>query len=309
VSTFNPPHDLPDRIANVAQQVDLVIVVDDGSPKDPSDVLQRIEAKGGKAIRLPFNAGIAAALNAGINHAIHHASPDWFVTLDQDSEMSQGYVEAALATADRARSAGIEVGFIAAESINGHIGLVRDPGADFPEAFDPLQSGCVIPAETFRRVGLLDEDLFIDAVDSDFTMRVRQQGLRALMGKGCDLTHTVGEARPMTILGWHVTLRGKKNYVHYHAPFRVYYIARNGVILVKRYLLSDPVWVAKRLYTEIIQHIVRLVYGPHRRQHLRAFLNGVRDGLRGHLGRIDDSLAAKLTVSPSPHDDESVGLK
>lgn len=299
VSTFNPPPDLPSKIVKVAEQVDLVVVVDDGSPVDPSPVLEEVSAMGATVIRLPDNSGIAAALNAGILHASNLMSPDWFLTLDQDSEMSDGYVRAALSTAERAASSGVDVGFVCAESINSQTSLMRDANANFPEALDPLQSGCLIPAETLERVGLLDEDLFIDAVDSDFTARVRQHGLRSLMGKGCNLTHTVGDARPMLILGWHVTIRGKKNYVHYHSPFRVYYISRNGVILVKRYLLSDPVWIARRQYTELIQHVVRLVYGPHRRQHLTAFVNGLRDGFRGCLGRIDAELAARLTVAPN----------
>jgi rhamnosyltransferase len=300
VSTFNPPADLPRRIAEVAQQVDTVVVVDDGSSSnDSAQVLNQVRNAGGVVIVLPENSGIAAALNRGIGFATRELTPDWFITLDQDSEMCDGYVSSALASATQASAAGINLAFVCAESINSEKVPTLDPSAAYPEAFDPLQSGCMIPAETFRKVGSFDEELFIDTVDTDFTARVRRQGMKTIMGRGCNLAHTVGEARPMTILGWHVTLRGRKNYVHYHAPFRVYYITRNSVILAKRYFLTNPGWIAKRFYTEYMQHLVRFLYGPNRRQHVIAFATGLRDGVLGRSGRISPTLAVRLRRSPA----------
>lgn len=296
ISAFNPPADLPAKVARLAEAVDLVVVVDDGSSKDPSTVLDGVRAAGAEVVELGTNSGIAAALNAGIRCAAARINPNWFITLDQDSELDEGFVPAALATADAARAAGVDLGFVCPESHNNVPVLLRDPDTAFPECFDPMQSGSVIPASTFERVGLLDEALFIDAVDSDFTARVRQHGMRTVIGRGCNITHTVGEARPMKFLGWHVRIPGKKMYVYYHAPFRVYYIARNSIALTKRYFLSGPRWILKRLSIECVSHAVRFLYGPHRRQHLIAFLYGTRDGLLGRFGKMDPRIAEKIKV-------------
>jgi rhamnosyltransferase len=135
---------------------------------------------------------------------------------------------------------------------------------------------------------------FIDCVDSEFNARLRERGLRALAGRGCNLEHSLGNARPMKILGWHARVGSKKLYVYYHAPFRVYYITRNSMILARRYALKQPKWVVRRIYMEIQSHVVRFGFGPNRRKHFIAATAGVRDALRQKMGKIDDSLAARL---------------
>lgn len=294
ISAFNPPSDLVEKVQRLAAQVERVIVVDDGSPAADPAVYEALEAAGAVVLKQGENSGIAAALNAGIRYAAD-SSPDFYLTLDQDSELDPGYVALALEAFDKATAQGVPVGMVCAESHNQLPVMLQKAGVEHPEAFDPMQSGTLIPAATFDAAGLLEEDLFIDCVDSEFTARIRDLGLKAIVAPGCNITHAVGEARPMRLGTWHVTVGGQKRFVHSHAPFRVYYITRNGLVMYKRYLTKQPVWVLRRIGLEVVFYGVRVVYGPHRARQVAAIVLGVRDALTGRMGRISARDAALVT--------------
>lgn len=292
VSAYNPTADLTDNIAWLKRYVHHVVVIDDGSALDVSDVLAAIEALNVVVVRLPENSGIAAALNAGIKHARELWNPEWIVTMDQDSRFTGNYIEDALTTARTSRDP-LSVGMVAAQFHNGaKLPVLRHDNE--PEIFDPMQSGTLIRATVFDRLGYLDEDLFIDCVDSEFNARLRASGLRALAGAGCDLEHSLGHARPLRVLGWHARIGKKHLSVHYHAPFRVYYITRNSVFMARKYFRRQPSWVLRRMYMELQSHIVRFLYGPDRRKHAVAFIYGIRDAYSHRMGKIDPRLAARL---------------
>ncbi|GAB5077717.1 glycosyltransferase [Arthrobacter sp. AD-310] len=292
VSAFNPGTENVANVSWLMRYVEHVVVVDDGSPGDVSGALEEMERAGAVVVRLATNSGIARALNVGIREAIERWDPEWIVTMDQDSRFTGDYVASALATA-QASLTPETVGMVCAESHN-HIPLPTWGSQEEPQIFDPMTSGTLVRTSTFKDVGFFDEGFFIDCVDSEFNARLRERGLRALAGRGCNLEHSLGNARPMKILGWHARLGSKKLFIYYHAPFRVYYITRNSLILARRYALKQPTWVLRRIYMEIQSHVVRFGFGPNRKKHLLAASAGVRDALRQKMGKIDETLAARL---------------
>lgn len=295
VSAFHPPQDLPERVKKLNQQVIRTVVVDDGSDlQRTSSVLRELEDLGCTVVRMPDNVGIAAALNAGIETALKGWSPDFVVTLDQDSALDDGYIAAALGTFAAARASGVDVGLVSAQSHNGLNVPLLTRGARFPEAFDPLQSGAVIPVSTLNTVGMLDERLFIDFVDSEYNLRVRSHGLATLIGRGCNMTHALGQAQPLMLFGWHVSFLGRKRHVHSHAPWRVYYMARNQIHLWRQYGARFPVWLLRRLRFQIVSDLLRIMYGANRKGQYRALVRGCLDGWFGRLGKIDPEFQQRI---------------
>lgn len=294
VAAFRPEADLIANVASVAPQVDGVVVVDDGSPAGSDDVWGALSAAGALVVHQPANAGIAAALNAGIAEARRRWQPEFVLTLDQDSALTPGYVEHAVDTYRRATASGIAVGLVSASSYGDQPTPVRRSPDAFPRAFDPMQSGTLIPVATLKALGPLDEGLFIDGVDSEYTARAGAAGLAVLTGEGCRLEHGLGRREPTTVFGRPVTVLGRPLSYNYHAPSRVYYIARNGTVLTLRHLRDDPAWVLRRLTEETKAHGMRLVLGRDRGKLLRAMAAGYADALRGRGGRIPDRLADKL---------------
>lgn len=292
VSAFNPGPENVENIKWLFRYVSRVVIVDDGSPRDVAQTIAAFEELGAVVIRLDTNSGIATALNTGIKEARKRWNPEWVVTMDQDSRFSGDYISAALATA-HSSSHPDSVGMVCAESHN-HVPLPVLGGTSEPEVFDPMTSGSMVRSATFDSVGYFDEDFFIDCVDTEFNARLRDHNFRSLAGYGCNLEHSLGNARPMKILGWRVRVGQKKLSVYYHPPFRVYYITRNSLVMARRFAGKQPIWVLRRLYMEVQSHIVRFVYGPDRRKHFIAAVAGVKDAWRGRMGKIDDALAARL---------------
>ena len=137
-------------------QVDSVVVVDDGSPEDPARILAALEAMGCKVERLTENSGIAAALNAGITAALAaDTKPDYILTMDQDSLLDPGYVDALLAAAAAAGEAGVPVGMVAPASVRG-LPVRRGPVLNGIQlGGEPIQSGLLVPVPVLERLGPL----------------------------------------------------------------------------------------------------------------------------------------------------------
>lgn len=295
VAAYRPDAGLVDRVAATASQVLGVVVVDDGTPAGTAHgVFDALAAAGAVVLHQPDNRGIAAALNAGIAEARRRWRPEYVLTLDQDSTLTPGYVAHAVDTCRRARAAGLAVGFVAASAYGPHATPTRRSPDAFPRAFDPMQSGSLVPVATFDALGGYDEGLFIDGVDSEYTARCNAAGLAVLVGRDCVLEHALGRREQTRVLGRGVSIAGRPVTFNHHAPSRVFYIARNGTALTLRHLRDDPAWVARRLVEEAKAHGMRLVLGNNRVRTARAMASGFWAAARGRSGKIPDAVARRL---------------
>lgn len=291
ITAHNPDERLARLVAQVDAQVAQVVVVDDGSTTG-TQMLADVETSGARVLRQP-NAGVAAALNAGVREALADAATDAVLTLDQDSGVPEGYLAAAVSAWQQAVAAGIPVAFVSAASYSGHAAPTRGERAGFGLAFDPMQSGSLVPATTYREVGYYDAGLVIDAVDSEFTVRCLGAGLVPVVGPGCGLEHGQGERLPALLGGRPVRVRGRQLAWNRHSAGRVYYMARNGTLLTRRHLRGQPGWVLRRLVEEGRAHLLRLAFSPDRLRLTRAAAAGVRDGLLGRTGPVPGARAAQ----------------
>ncbi len=274
VTAYDPGPELARLVQDVTPQVDAVVVVDDGSTGG-LEVLDGL--RGVRLIRQP-NAGVAAALNAGVRTALTDEGADAVLTLDQDSGLPPTYVPRAVRAWQDAVSRVIPVAFVCAASYSGLRTPTRGVVQGYARAFDPMQSGSLVPATTYRDVGCYDEGLVIDAVDSEFTVRCLAAGLQPLVAPGCELTHGMGERTPARVLGRDVAY-------NHHSPERVYYMARNATLISRRHARDEPAWVLRRLAEEAKAHTLRLALDPARADLARAAAAGLRDGLKGRTGR------------------------
>lgn len=294
VTCYEPPTDIVDRVQGWVKDVGPVVAVDDGSVKADPSIWDLLSEAGATVVRLGANTGIANALNVGIERLREQHDVEWILTMDQDSSFDAQYVPMAFAALEKVENAA-PVGMLCSGSQNGFGVPTLDSNLPVMEAFDPMQSGSLIRSGMLDDIGGFSADFIIDAVDSDFNARARRGGWVLLAADGADLTHALGESRPMRIGRKQVRYRGKPMMIYEHKPFRVYYMARNNLVLAKRNIRTQPQWVVRRLTWELQSHVLRIVYGPHRAQHLLAIVAGTWDGLTNRMGKISPSLLRRIT--------------
>ena len=153
----------------------------------------------------------------------------------------------------------------------------RGRRAGFAIAFDPMQSGCLVPATTFRARSAATPTWVIDAVDSELTVRCRAAGLVPVVGPGCHLEHGMGERAS-------VRRFGRELAYNRHSPQRVYYMARNGNP-AHRPVCPRRAWLGAAPARRGGQGALPASRPQPRPAPLaRAALAGMRDGLRGRTG-------------------------
>lgn len=285
-TTFNPSPSFVETVREVLRHRP-VVVVDDGSSRG-ADVLDEAARLGAVVVHQAENSGIGAALNAGVRAALDGASR-FVVTFDQDSAPEPETIDALRATFDRLESAGENVAAV----VPGRFAEVRQAvsSAEAPDARRVIQSGMLVPRETFAAIGEFDESLFIDLVDTDFELRILGQR-RRIVAASTRIAHELGRTvrlRPFDRLPFTVTTMAS-------TPFRYYYRARNRILLTRRYFRQAPLRMTRDLLVDLVYFSLILLCARPRRAMGALLARGLRDGVRGRGGRIPAELARRATA-------------
>jgi len=273
IPTFRPTLTLVERVAALSTRYEVVVLDDDPGGAGASEVLARIGClRAVTLLRNHTNLGIAATLNRGVRHGLQTGC-EGVVTLDQDTDIGPVFVEQLLAHAGSP-----DLGVIGPGNIDG-VAYGSEVRAGLQEPYEILQSGMYIPAGTFARVGLFDEGLFIDSVDTDFCLRVRDAGLKVYAVVGLDMQHQLGGSRKRSFR------RGRYRPVATdHPPFRWYYIIRNRLVVLRRYGARYPRWALVSFRRLVVAVALALTVEQGRMRKLLAMAWGAYHALVGRAG-------------------------
>ena len=183
IISYNPDNNLLDSVNLLINQVDKIIIVDNGSESQKKKNINLIKDIDNKKIEVIFNEenlGIATALNIGVKEALNQGY-NWILTMDQDSKASSNMVEKmlevynAIDESERKEILSIFPNFVdeRIQSIeeNSNMNSYEYVDAD-------ITSGNLLRAEVFDKVGFFDDSLFIDLVDTDFCMRLNEENIK-----------------------------------------------------------------------------------------------------------------------------------
>lgn len=304
-SAFRPDDALARAVGSVAREVGgRVIVVDDGSGPGYDAVWSAVSEGGGEVLHLSENTGIAAALNQGIDTALARGA-DAIVSFDQDSAIPQGIIAGLLSAADVASRSGVLVAFVVPEFFAGTRQVSSTQG-DVHYVRHAIQSGMLIPRETFDAVGLLRGDFFIDLVDTEFELRCHAAGLRGIAAEGWNLGHRLGRSYRRELFGRRLRLPGIPDVVTLSTPFRYYYRVRNRRVLNREFFRAESAWVVRDTILEVAHFVNALVLARPRRVLWRVMRAGWRDAGRGTMGKMPESLsnAAASVRWTAPENDD-----
>lgn len=258
-----------------------VILVDNSAS---SRLSEHPELAHGLIVALGENRGIAHAQNVGIARA-RDAGADVVVFFDQDSRIEPGFLQALVAPLHGGGARVVAPVYFDAST--GHElpsarlsrrGLPSPAflgSASRPEAVDiVISSGTAATVEVFDRAGVLDEDFFIDYVDTEWCLRCRSRDIPIEVVPAAVMRHSLGQ-RSVRFGRWTLFV---------HVPIRCYYQLRNCFLLLRR-----PHVPALLAWREILSvwcsRLLLLCVVSDRSTYVRLYAAAFWDGIRGTVGR------------------------
>jgi rhamnosyltransferase len=284
VVTYHPDPGFPDRLDRVRSQVGRVVVVDNGSSPKAREMLRN--ATSGTNVDLILNdenLGVATALNQGVGRA-RDLSFRWALTLDQDSVVEPFLVEALLdAYNDIPMNEDVAVVGSNYYDEKRAKSLVPEAPAhpSFLEQTTVITSGSLISMDAYGRIGPFRDDFFIDHVDDEYCLRARATGYKVILCRRPVIRHSIGGAVRKRILG-------KTVWSSNHSPARRYYMSRNFTVLGREFLRAEPWWILQRFARHVGFFFLMALSEKDRGEKARCAWRGLRDGLRGTMGKYPE---------------------
>lgn len=255
---------LNENINAIYPQVDKVLIVDNNS--DNLSGIERVVMKYRNAILIKNNdnLGIAKALNqimeTGLNEQV-----DWILTLDQDSVVTDSLILQYRQYIDLPN-----VGMLTC--------IIKDRNAkgitsseiegEYEEVPRCYTSGCLTKVSAWNDSGHFDEKMFIDYVDYDMCMKLRECGYKIFRVNQIGLLHELGHSKD-------VKLFNKKYVVSNHSPKRKYFIVRNWLYYNKKH---SKILNLRQEYKGFLRFVIfTIIYEPNKLLKIKAMVHGALD--------------------------------
>jgi rhamnosyltransferase len=274
------------QFAALRPQVAGAIYCDNGGGQEVLARLGLLSQPGIHCLGDGQNLGIAEALNQGLAHAASLAG-SFALLLDQDSVPSEHMVERLLAMHRRASEPGMKVAAVGPaifDVLHGKLEGFGQAVSRKQRRFSPgvgledkpidlyylITSGTLVHLPALAEIGPMDESLFIDSVDFEWSFRARARGYRLLGSYGTRLQHQRGA-------GLHRPLPGVA--IRLHSTQRLLYIFRNHLRLCfRRYMPAR--WKLLGLWYLLVRATLFALFVPNRIANLGAMLRGSIQGIR-----------------------------
>ena len=218
------------------------------------------------------NQGIAKRLNQAMEYATK-SNATYLLMMDQDSSFRLGDFDTYYAAI---KSNLIEN--VAQFGINCQPDFT--PISDLPQSVVSLiTSGSVLNLKYIQQVGMFNENLFIDFVDTAYSHGINNKGFINLQFTNIILNHSIGnriEARSL--------LTFKKSLRIIHSPIRTYYIIRNGLYLLFK---SQTNSIQKKDIRRTMMVVKNdFLYHPQRFKVYQFAIKAVWDFLNNRMGKL-----------------------
>jgi rhamnosyltransferase len=271
VILYNPDDSVVGNVLSYADSVDKIWLIDN-SDYTTTSIEPLLSNEKVEYIRLQQNFGIAYALNRACELAMQQQF-EWILTMDQDSSIDSEIFFPVL-NPDK------NVAAIFAASFKGTKGRwIRPFNENFNEIHYTITSGSVMSLDIWKAVGGFDEGLFIDEVDHDMCMKIRNYGSTILTSRVPCLNHTIGVALAESPVAKSTTRFRPQ-------PFRCYYHVRNSLTMINRYKFSQPRFALNRIFN-LSKTMFRIIaYYPDKSKYFRFVGKGGSDFVSGRKGKL-----------------------
>lgn len=285
VVTYHPDEGLPERIERILGQVNKVVIVDNRSSESCLAMIRKISTHLG--VHLVFNKEnlrIATALNQGVRYAID-CGYTWVLTLDQDTIPYQTMVQNLISVYHDCPFRE-KVGMIGSNYQERNTGrgplCNREHGSrSWLEIDEVITSGSLMFVPFFEKIGPFREDYFVYFVDNEYCLRLRMNGYKIIIATKLSIVHSTGNCKTRKFLWKDVTVLN-------YSPERSYYIARNGLLLVREYFWTETGWALRRLYFLIRRFVSTILLEDNKVPKLKYICLGIYHASIYKVGKLNE---------------------
>lgn len=282
IVSYNPEIDrLSKNINGIVDQVDVLYIVDNSSKN--VDEVERLTKRNNKIVLIKNteNKGIATALNQ-ICEKAENDNISWCILLDQDSVVSPNIIsEYNKHTNDD------KVGMLCPYIVDEYkISLSEYNHMRIPETSVcayAITSGSFVYIPIWKAIGGFPDFFFIDGVDADYSYNLRAHGFIIERINSCYIMHQQGNHTEKThIYRIHKDESGNKKWMpafRFNYSFkRWYYMARNNLILIKKYKNMNG--VVKPFISYWVRFLSVILIERNKSKVIRSINQGFRDGMK-----------------------------
>ncbi len=229
-----------------------------------------------------INKGLSKRLNEACRLAIKDGF-DWLLTMDQDSSFQEGDFIKYMDCIKKNTAINTVAIFGLAYEPNKSASLAT---CQFEEDIRLITSGSLLNLQTFKKIGLFDEALFIDLVDHDYCIRAIAEGYKTIRYNNILLAHRLGNTVYNASIKSLFLIKKKKEI---HSPVRYYYMVRNTFYLIKKYENQNLPHV-NQLRADLNTRLkIAFFYSRNIWQIWKYVRLGYHDYKSNKMGRIDDA--------------------
>lgn len=270
-TAYEPLSNLKTSVLEALKQCSHVVVADNTpiGKRSAKDVLGKIPRV--TVIADGTNFGLAKALNRAVSKSKKF---EYFFILDQDSAPKAGIVSSLRKVLERNPDAGVAGPAPWDETNKRFIDPRTHSRKEVSEMPVIITSAMLIRKSAFEATSGFREDFFVDCVDQEFCLQLRRAGWKVLQDKNTLLAHSLGDMK------WHGFGPFKLRATH-HPAWRLYWAARNGVILSREYWSFDRKWSSVNLAILGYWALTVSLFEKNRIAKLAALARGCLDGLAG----------------------------
>lgn len=239
---------------------------------------------GVELISLNENLGIAKAQNIGINLAIEKGA-EVIVFFDQDSEIENDFIQKLTSDMNKDIPEVVSpvfydknLGFKFPSYRLNKFGLLKqfdvvDDQSDY-EVDVVISSGSAVSKVTFDIVGLMNEDYFIDFVDTEWCLRCRTKGIPIRVIPSAIMKHSIGDKS--------VDLKLMRIFIH--SPVRSYYKVRNS-FLFSRSRYVPFLMGLKEIFSALVHNFLTVFIVKNKWDYMKNYFQAIYDGILGKVGK------------------------
>lgn len=296
IVTFNPDEStLIDNLTSLLSQAQNVVIVDNDSTRNVTEIIQRLDKECFNRInliKLPHNGGLGKAFNTGIAVA-RDLSAAFVLLMDQDSIPDSDMMSKLHDAYQNLEKQGILVGAVAPRYRDSassqlsqfvrisRLGLARisnDENTNHLRADFLISSGSLIAMHVLDQVGDMDVGLFIDHIDTEWCFRAQAKGFALYGVSDAFMQHSLGDKQIR--IWW-----GRWQNVSFHQSFRYYYMFRNSVLLWQRNYMPIT-WKRADMLRVLYFLLFFTAFSPHRKTNFHMMLKGLWDGFNNRTGKL-----------------------